>query len=138
IGADTDGDARPEEPVPLVIVPHGGPWERDSYGFDPMHQWLANRGYAVLSVNFRGSAGLGKSLLNAGNREWGGRMREDLVDAKNWAAANGIALEDRVAIIGSGFGGYAALSALTFSANEYRCGASYGAPGNLFAWLDTS
>jgi len=138
IGADANGDARPEAPVPMVIVPHGGPWERDSYGFDPMHQWLANRGYAVLSVNFRGSAGLGKSLLNAANREWGGRIREDLVDAKNWAAANGVAQPDRVAIVGAGFGGYAALSSLAFSASEYRCGASYNAPGNLFAWLDTS
>jgi len=138
IGADANGDARPESPVPLVIVPHDGPWARDSYGFDPLHQWLANRGYAVLSVNFRGSAGLGKTFLNAGNREWGGRMRDDLVDAKRWAAANGVAPPDRVAIIGSGFGGYAALAALAFSADEYRCGASYNAPGNLFAWLDTS
>ncbi|MBC7769213.1 MAG: S9 family peptidase [Phycisphaerales bacterium] len=138
IGADADGDARPEQPAPLVIVPHGGPWERDSYGFNPLHQWLANRGYAVLSVNFRGSAGLGKSFLNAGNTEWGGRIRDDLADARRWAAANGVAQPDRVAIIGSGFGGYAALGALAFSPEEFRCGASYNGPGNLFAWLDTS
>lgn len=137
-GADADGDGRPEEPAPLVIVPHGGPWERDSYGFNPVHQWLANRGYAVLSVNFRGSTGLGKSLLNGANREWGGRVREDLVDAARWAAANGVAPADRVAIIGAGFGGYATLSAMAFSPDEFRCGASYNGPGNLFAWLDTT
>lgn len=137
-GADADGDGRPEEPAPLVIVPHGGPWERDSYGFSPVHQWLANRGYAVLSVNFRGSTGLGKSLLNGANREWGGRVREDLVDAARWAAANGVAPADRVAIVGAGFGGYATLSAMAFSPDEFRCGASYNGPGNLFAWLDTT
>lgn len=137
-GADADGDGRPEEPASLVIVPHGGPWERDSYGFNPVHQWLANRGYAVLSVNFRGSTGLGKSLLNGANREWGGRVREDLVDAARWAAANGVAPADRVAIVGAGFGGYATLSAMAFSPDDFRCGASYNGPGNLFAWLDTT
>ncbi len=138
IGSDADGDARPETPVPLVILPHDGPWSRDVYGFNATHQWLANRGYAVLSVNMRGSAGFGKSFLNAGNREWGGRMREDLADAARWASANAIAQTDRIAIVGAGFGGYAALSALAFDPQLYRCGASYNGPGNLFALLDTS
>lgn len=138
IRSDNDGDARPDTPVPLVIVPHDGPWSRDAYGFNPMHQWLANRGYAVLSVNTRGSAGFGKTFLNAGNREWGGRMREDLADAARWAAANAIAQPERIAIVGAGFGGYASLSALAFDPELYRCGASYNGPGNLFALLDTS
>ena len=136
IGADTNGDARPEQPVPLVIAPHDGPWSRDSYGFNPLHQWLANRGYAVLSVNYRGSAGFGKAFLNAGNREWGGRMREDLIDAMRWAVSGGIAQADRVAVVGSGFGGYSALTALAMSGDEFRCGASFGAPTNLFSLLD--
>jgi dipeptidyl aminopeptidase/acylaminoacyl peptidase len=79
------------------------------YGFDAMHQWLANRGYAVLSVNFRGSAGFGKAFLNAGNREWGGRIQEDLADAAEWAVAQGVAEPDRIAIVAAGFGGYACL-----------------------------
>ena len=135
-GSDANGDARPEQPLPLVLLPHDGPWARDSYGFDAMHQWLANRGYAVLSVNFRGSAGFGKAFLNAGNDEWGGRIQEDLADAVEWAVAQRIAEQDRVAIVGSGFGGYAALSGLAFTPDQYRCGASFAAPANLFAMLD--
>ncbi|MCX7357944.1 MAG: prolyl oligopeptidase family serine peptidase [Alphaproteobacteria bacterium] len=135
-GSDANGDARPEQPLPLVLLPHDGPWARDSYGFDAMHQWLANRGYAVLSVNFRGSAGFGKAFLNAGNDEWGGRIQEDLSDAVEWAVAQRIAEQDRVAIVGSGFGGYAALSGLAFTPDLYRCGASFAAPANLFAMLD--
>lgn len=138
IGSDSDGDGRPEAPVPLVIVPHDGPWSRDSYGFNAMHQWLANRGYAVMSVNYRGSSGFGKTFLNAGNREWGGAMRDDIADAARWASANAIAQPDRIAVVGAGFGGYAALSALAFDPEMYRCGASYNGAGNLFALLDTS
>lgn len=137
-GSDADADARPDEPVPLVIVPHDGPWARDSYGFDPMHQWLANRGYAVLSVNYRGSAGFGAEFLNAGNQQWGERVRQDLVDAARWATTNQIAADDRIAIVGSGFGGYAALAGLAFSPEEFRCGASFNAPTNLFAHLDNA
>lgn len=137
-GSDANGDGRPEETAPLVIVPHDGPWARDSYGFNPMHQWLANRGYAVLSVNYRGSAGFGVDFLNAGNREWGGRILADQVDAAQWAVTNQIAPEDRIAIVGSGFGGYAALSALAFEPERFRCGASFNGPANLFAYLDSS
>lgn len=136
IGSDANGDARPEQPVPLAIVPHDGPWARDSYGFNPMHQWLANRGYAVLSVNYRGSAGFGKAFLNAGNLEWGGRMQEDLLDAVRWAVDSGVAQEDRVAIVGFGFGGYAALTALASTRDQFSCGASFNGPANLFALLD--
>lgn len=137
-GSDTDADAQPDQPAPLVIVPHDGPWARDSYGFNPTHQWLANRGYAVLSVNYRGSAGFGTAFLNAGNREWGARAHQDLVDAAQWAIANRIAADDRVAIIGAGFGGYAVLAGLTFAPEQFRCGAAFNGQANLFAYLDTA
>lgn len=136
-GTDADGDGRPERALPLVLLPHDGPWQRDSYAFNAMHQWLANRGYAVLSVNFRGSAGLGKSFLNAGNGEWGGRIQEDLLDAVQWAVAQHVAEPDRIAIVGSGFGGYAALSALAFT-DQFRCGSSFSGSANLFALLNVS
>jgi dipeptidyl aminopeptidase/acylaminoacyl peptidase len=103
-----------------------------------MHQWLANRGYAVLSVNFRGSAGFGKSFLNAGNGEWGAGIQDDMADAAEWAVTQRIAEEDRIALVGSGFGGYAVLSGLAFTPDRYRCGASFAAPANLFAMLDRS
>ncbi|MEZ5970510.1 MAG: prolyl oligopeptidase family serine peptidase [Hyphomonadaceae bacterium] len=135
-GADTNGDARPEQPLAMVLLAHDGPWSRDSYGFDAMHQWLANRGYAVLSVNYRGSAGFGKAFLNAGNGEWGGRIQEDLADAAAWAVTQRIAETGRIAIVGAGFGGYATLSGLAFTPDRYRCGASFAAPANLFAMLD--
>ena len=80
-----DGDGRPEKPVPMVLNVHGGPWARDGWGFNPEHQLLANRGYAVLSVNYRGSTGFGKKFVNAGNKEWAGKMHDDLIDAIDWA-----------------------------------------------------
>lgn len=135
-GTDANGDARPEAPLPLVLLPHDGPWARDSYGFDAAHQWLANRGYAVLSVNFRGSSGFGRAFLNAGNGEWGARIQQDLADAAEWAVAQRVAEQDRIAIVGSGFGGYAVLAGLAFTPDQYRCGASFAAPANLFAMLD--
>jgi dipeptidyl aminopeptidase/acylaminoacyl peptidase len=138
IGSDENGDGRPETPAPLVIAPHGGPWVRDSYGFNALHQWLANRGYAVMSVNFRGSTGFGRAFLNAGNRQWGARMQEDLLDAMQWAVANGVAQPESVAIVGSGYGGYAALAGLAFTPEQYRCGAAFGAPASLTAMIDNT
>ncbi|MBI3440046.1 MAG: S9 family peptidase [Proteobacteria bacterium] len=135
-GSDANGDGRPEQPLPLVMIPHDGPWTRDSYGFNALHQWLANRGYAVLSVNFRGSAGFGKAFLNAGNREWGGRMQQDLLDAVQWAIRSHIAQADHIAIAGAGFGGYAALLGLA-TTQQFRCGVSLGAPASLISMLDT-
>src|SRR5207248_10013561 len=82
---------KPAKPLPTVLLVHGGPWARDGWGYDPMHQWLANRGYAVLSVNFRGSTGLGKKFVNAGNKEWGAKMHDDLLDAVSWATEQNIA-----------------------------------------------
>jgi dipeptidyl aminopeptidase/acylaminoacyl peptidase len=137
-GADADGDGRPEIAAPLVMAVHDGPWSRDSYGFNPLHQWLANRGYAVMSVNFRGSTGFGKAFLSAGDGEWGARMQEDLLDALQWAVANGVAEPDRVAILGAGFGGYAALSGLAGAPDQFRCGASFGAPISLPALIDAA
>ncbi len=85
VWADKDKDGLPEKPLAMVLLVHGGPWERDVWGFDALHQLLSNRGYAVLSVNFRGSTGFGKSFTNAGDREWGRKMEYDLLDAVNWS-----------------------------------------------------
>jgi dipeptidyl aminopeptidase/acylaminoacyl peptidase len=137
VGSDANGDARPDAPVPLVLAPHDGPWSRDAYGYNPLHQWLANRGYAVLSVNFRGSSGFGKAFLNAGNREWGGRIQEDLIDAAQWAVTSGVTQADRIGVIGAGFGGYAALAGLTFTPAQFRCGVSLSAPLNLVSMFES-
>lgn len=121
----------PAAPVPMVLNVHGGPWARDSYGFHPEHQWLANRGYAVLSVNFRGSTGFGKSFVNAGDGEWGRKMHEDLLDAVDWAVREKITLPDKVAIYGGSYGGYAALAGLTFTPDSFACGVDIVGPSNL-------
>jgi dipeptidyl aminopeptidase/acylaminoacyl peptidase len=136
VGSDADGDARPDEPTPLVVTPHDGPWARDSFGYSALHQWLANRGYAVLSVNFRGSLGFSKAFVNAGNGEWGARVQNDITDAVRWAIDNRVAREDRVAIVGSGFGGYLALAGLALAPGQYRCGASFGGPVNLASFVE--
>ena len=120
-----------------VILPHGGPWARDSWGYNPIHQWLANRGYAVLSVNFRGSTGFGKSFLNAGNREWAARMHDDLLDAVDWAVAENIADPERIAIMGGSYGGYATLVGLTFTPETFACGIDIVGPSNIATLLDS-
>ena len=130
-GSDANGDGAPESPVPLVLDVHGGPWARDTYGFNPEHQWLANRNYAVLSVNFRGSTGFGKAFVNLGNKEWGGAMQRDLADAVAWAVQRGITTTDRVAIYGGSYGGYATLAGLAFTPTAYRCGVDIVGPSNL-------
>src|SRR3546814_8664820 len=93
----------------MVLLVHGGPWARDGYGFNALHQLLANRGYAVLSTNFRGSTGFGKDFINAGNKQWGLAMHDDLIDAVDWAVAGGITSADKTAIMGGSYGGYATL-----------------------------
>ena len=95
LGSDDDGDGLPDKPLPMVLFVHGGPWGRDRWGYDPWHQWMANRGYVVLSVNFRASTGLGKAFVNAGDREWGAGMHDDLIDAVDWAIEAGIADPER-------------------------------------------
>ncbi|HEX5447294.1 MAG TPA: alpha/beta fold hydrolase, partial [Pirellulales bacterium] len=136
-GADDDGDGHPSQPVPMVLNVHGGPWARDAWGFNGLHQWLANRGYAVLSVNFRGSTGLGKAFGNAGNREWAGKMHDDLIDAVEWAIGQKIADRDRVAIMGGSYGGYATLVGLTFTPDVFACGVDIVGPSNILTLLST-
>lgn len=116
---------------PLVLLVHGGPWSRDTWRFNSYGQWLANRGYAVLQINFRGSSGYGKAYLNAGDREWGAKMHTDLLDGKAWAIRQGYADPARVAIMGGSYGGYATLAALTFTPEEFVCGVDIVGPSNL-------
>lgn len=118
--------------LPMVILVHGGPWGRDSWGFNPPAQWLANRGYAVLQVNFRGSQGFGKKYLNAGNLQWGvGSMQHDLTDAVKWAIGKGYADPKKIAIMGISYGGYATLAGLAFTPELYACGVDINGPANL-------
>jgi len=123
------------KPLPLVLLVHGGPNRRDKWGMNKEHQWLASRGYAVLSVNFRGSTGFGKSFQNAGNREWGRKMQNDLVDAVNWAIKNKIADPKKIAIMGASYGGYATLAGLTFTPELFACGVDIAGPPDLIAAL---
>lgn len=137
VWTDEDGDARPDQPLSTVLLVHGGPWARDSWGLNAMHQWLANRGHAVLSVNFRGSTGFGKEFVNAGNLEWADAMHDDLIDAVDWAVEQGIADRERVAIMGGSYGGYATLAGLTFTPDVFAAGVSIVGPSNLVTLLDS-
>lgn len=136
-GSDADGDGKPEQPLPMVLLVHGGPWARDGFGYNSLHQLLANRGYAVLSVNFRGSTGFGKNFLNAGNLEWAGKMHDDLIDAVNWSVTGGVAQKDKVAIMGGSYGGYATLVGVTFTPEVFACGVSIVGPSNIITLLNT-
>ena len=135
--ADPDNTGRPRQPLPMALLVHGGPWARDEWGYNPVFQLLANRGYAVLSVNFRGSTGFGKGFINAGNREWGGKMHDDLLDAVQWAVDQGIADPARVAILGGSYGGYAALVGMTFTPEVFACGVDIVGPSNLITLMNT-
>jgi dipeptidyl aminopeptidase/acylaminoacyl peptidase len=128
---------RPKAPLPMVLLVHGGPWARDEYGFNPHHQWLADRGWAVLSVNFRGSTGFGKAFVNAGDLEWGRKMHDDLLDAVAWAVKEGIADPGSVAIMGGSYGGYATLAGLAFTPDAFCCGVDIVGPSNLETLLAT-
>jgi dipeptidyl aminopeptidase/acylaminoacyl peptidase len=123
--------------LPMVVLVHGGPWARDYWGFNIVVQWLANRGYAVLQVNYRGSTGYGKDFLNAGNREWGGKMLDDVVDGTNWAVRNGIADSRRIAVYGASFGGYTALCAATFTPEVFCCAVAASGMSNLVGWVQS-
>ena len=134
-GSDANGDGRPEKAVPLVLMVHGGPWGRDSYGYDSYAQWLANRGYAVLAPNFRASTGFGKKFLSAGDQQWGLKMQDDLDDAVDWAVAQGVTRPDKVAIMGGSYGGYAVLAGLAFTPDKFACGVDIVGPSNLATLL---
>jgi len=137
LGSDPDSDGIPERPLPLVLNPHGGPWHRDYWGYHPWHQWMANRGYAVLAVNFRSSTGLGKAFVNAGNLEWGGKIMEDQQDAVRWAIEQGIADPQKLAVMGGSFGGYSTLAGLTMYPDVFACGVDLVGPSNLITLLET-
>mmetsp|Transcript_80688 Transcript_80688/g.152500 ORF Transcript_80688/g.152500 Transcript_80688/m.152500 type:complete len:738 (+) Transcript_80688:40-2253(+) len=127
-----------QKATPLVLMVHGGPWARDYWGFNPAAQWLANRGYAVLQVNYRGSAGYGKTFLHKGDKQWGvGDMQHDLSDAVAWAISEGIALEDKICIYGGSYGGYACLAGMTFTPELYACGVDIVGPSNIKTLLDS-
>ena len=117
--------------LPMVLLVHGGPWSRDVWGYDPEAQWFANRGYACLQINFRGSTGYGKKFLNAGNREWGAKMHDDLIDGVNWAIKEGIPDPKRIAIFGGSYGGYAALAAAAFTPAVFCCSVDICGPSNI-------
>ncbi len=117
--------------LPLVLLVHGGPWARDRWGFEPEVQWLANRGYAVLQVNYRGSIGFGKKFLSAGFKQWGVKMQDDLVDAAQWAVGQGVADPKKIAIYGGSYGGYATLAGLAFTPDVFACGVDVVGPSNL-------
>lgn len=125
-------------PQPMVVYVHGGPWMRDTWGYEPVVQWLANRGYAVLQVNYRGSTGYGKAFLNAGNRQWGKKMHDDLIDAVRWAVKEGVADPAKVAIYGGSYGGYAALAGVTFTPEVFACAVDIVGPSNLQTLLATT
>jgi len=136
-GSDTDGNGRPESPLPMVLAVHGGPWARDNYGFHPWHQWLANRGYAVLSVNYRGSTGFGKTFTRAAIREFSGKMHDDLIDGVNWAVAEGIADPEKVSIAGGSYGGYATLVGVSFTPEAFACGVDIVGPSSLVTLIES-
>lgn len=127
----------PAKNLPMVLFVHGGPWARDNWGYNPMAQWFANRGYACLQVNFRGSTGYGKKFLNAGNKEWGLKMHDDLVDSVDWAVAQGYADPKKVAIYGGSYGGYSALAGVTFTPEKFACSVAIVGPSSIRTLLNT-
>ncbi len=126
-----------DKSVPMVLNVHGGPWHRDTWGYNPEAQWLANRGYACLQINFRGSTGYGKNFLNAGDREWGGKMHDDLLDAVDWAINNGHTEKDKIAIYGGSYGGYAALVGATFTPDVFTCAIDVVGPSSIITLINT-
>jgi dipeptidyl aminopeptidase/acylaminoacyl peptidase len=123
--------------LPLVVNPHGGPWARDTWGYNPEVQFLANRGYAVLQVNFRGSVGYGRSFWEASFRQWGKTMQDDVTDGVKYVVEQGLADPKRIAIYGASYGGYATLAGLAFTPELYACGVDYVGVSNLFTFLKT-
>lgn len=123
--------------LPVVVNPHGGPWARDNWGFNPEVQFLANRGYAVLQLNFRGSTGYGRQFMEASFKQWGQNMQNDITDGVNWLIKEGIADPKRVGIYGASYGGYATLAGITFTPDLYRCAIDYVGVSNLLSFMQT-
>lgn len=123
--------------LPVVVNPHGGPWARDVWGYNPQVQFLANRGYAVFQMNFRGSTGYGRKFWEASFKQWGLKMQDDITDGVNWLISEGIADKNRVAIYGGSYGGYATLAGLAFTPDLYRCGVDYVGVSNIFTLMET-
>jgi len=130
--------ANTEKKTPLILLVHGGPWARDRWGFNAQAQWFANRGYATLQMNYRGSTGYGKKFLHKGDGEWGvGTMQHDLTDSVRWAIDQGIADPENICIYGGSYGGYACLAGLTFTPDVYKCGVDIVGPSNIKTLLDS-
>ncbi|WGL15708.1 S9 family peptidase [Microbulbifer bruguierae] len=134
---EADKGGHVDAPIPMVLLVHGGPWSRDNFADDAAATWLANRGYAVLQVNYRASTGFGKNFVNAGNGEWAAAMHNDLLDAVDWAIDKKITRKDQVAIMGGSYGGYATLVGLTFTPETFACGVDIVGPSNLNTLLDS-
>ena len=125
------------ENLPVVVNPHGGPWARDSWEYRSEIQFLANRGFAVFQMNFRGSTGYGREFWEIGFKEWGKSMQDDITDGVNWLIDEGIADPDRIAIYGVSYGGYATLAGLTFTPDLYACGVDYVGVSSLFTFMES-
>jgi len=123
--------------LPVVVNPHGGPWARDGWGFNPEIQFLANRGYAVLQMNFRGSTGYGRAFWEKSFKQWGRTMQDDITDGVEWLKKEGIADPKRIAIYGGSYGGYATLAGVTFTPDLYACGVDYVGVSNMFTFMKT-
>jgi dipeptidyl aminopeptidase/acylaminoacyl peptidase len=123
--------------LPMIVNPHGGPWHRDVWGYNSEVQFLANRGYAVLQVNFRGSTGYGRKFWKSSFKQWGRKMQHDITDGVRWAINKGIADKDRICIYGASYGGYATLAGLAYTPELYRCGIDYVGVSNLFTFIET-
>jgi dipeptidyl aminopeptidase/acylaminoacyl peptidase len=136
-GYATFPPGKPKRSLPMVLNVHGGPWARDTWGYHPEAQLFANRGYLCLQVNFRGSEGYGKKFLNAGDKEWGGKMHNDLIDAVNWAIDQGYADPSRIAVYGHSYGGYAALVGATFTPDVFACAVAGMGPSNLITFINS-
>jgi dipeptidyl aminopeptidase/acylaminoacyl peptidase len=128
---------RPAKDLPIVVNPHGGPWVRDEWGFNPEVQFLANRGFGVLQMNFRGSTGYGRNFWEAGFKQWGQSMQDDITDGVKWLIDQGVADPKRVAIYGGSYGGYAVLEGLTKTPDLYAAGVDYVGVSNLFTFMKT-
>jgi len=134
---DHDQGGKPDQPIPMLLLVHGGPWARDQWGYSSIDQLLANRGYAVLQVNYRGSTGFGKAFINAADGQWSKKMHDDLLDAVQWAIDNKVTPKDKVGIIGGSYGGYATLVGLTLTPDTFACGVDLVGPSNLKTLLAT-